>query len=91
MFLLGTKIDLVDTGKKDRKVEEEEVKSNCAQKGLEWGGEISNKDSSKEDFEELIKTFVKIIYKKIGNKKEKQTSANILKYEKKKKRNHNCC
>ena len=91
MFLLGTKIDLVDTGKKDRKVEEEEVKNNCKQNGLEWGGEISNKESSKEDFEKLISRFVKIIYKKIGNKKEKQTSANILKYEKKKKRNHNCC
>ena len=72
-------------------MEKEEVINNCKQNGLEWGAEISNKESSKEDFEELIKTFVKIIYKKIGNKKEKQNSANILKYEKKKKRNHNCC
>ena len=50
MFLLGTKIDLVTTGKKERKIEEDDAILKCEKESLEWGGEISNKEFSVEKF-----------------------------------------
>ena len=91
MFLLGTKIDLVTTGKKERKIEEDDAILKCEKESLEWGGEISNKEFSVEKFKEIITEFIKIIYKKKGNKKEKQNSMGITKYKKKEKRRQRFC
>ena len=91
MFLLGTKIDLVTTGKKERKIEEDDAILKCEKESLEWGGEISNKEFSVEKFKEIITEFIKIIYKKKGTKKEKQNSMGITKYKKKEKRRQRFC
>ena len=91
MFLLGTKIDLVTSGKKEREVNKEDAESKCKENKLEWGGEISNKECTEEQFKEMVAGFIKIIYKKNGDKKEKQNSLDIAKFKKKEKRRQGCC
>ena len=63
---MGTKIDLVESKKKVREVEEEEAKNKCKEFKIEWGGECSNKTFSEEKFKEIFKEYVQTIYKKIG-------------------------
>jgi small GTP-binding protein len=78
IFLMGTKIDLVESQKKEREVEEEEAKNKCKEFKIEWGGECSNKTFSDEKFKEIFKEYVQIIYKKIGFRKVvKQQSVNL--------------
>jgi small GTP-binding protein len=78
IFLMGTKIDLVESQKKPREVEEEEAKNKCKQFKIEWGGECSNKTFSDEKFKEIFKEYVQIIYKKIGFRKVvKQQTVNL--------------
>ena len=69
IFLMGTKIDLVESQKREREVGEEEAKNKCKEFNIEWGGECSNKTFSDEKFKEIFKEFVQIIYKKIGFRK----------------------
>lgn len=69
IFLMGTKIDLVENQKKPRQVEEEEAKNKCKEFKIEWGGECSNKTFSEEKFKEIFKEYVQTIYKKIGFRK----------------------
>ena len=69
MFLLGTKIDLVTSGKKEREVNKEDAESKCKENKLEWGGEISNKECTEEEFKEKVAGFIKIIYKKMEIKR----------------------
>ena len=68
IFLIGTKIDLIEKGKRLREVELSEAKSKCEEFGLYWGGECSNKEFTTEKYKEIFKSFVKIIYSKIGDK-----------------------
>ena len=78
IFLMGTKIDLVESQKKARQVGEEEAKNKCKEFKIEWGGECSNKTFSDEKFKEIFKEYVQIIYKKIGFRKVvKQQSVNL--------------
>ena len=91
IFLLGTKIDLVQSGSKGREVEEEEATAKCQEFGLEWGGECSNKDFTEEQYKELFKEFIKILYSKIGFKKFVQQSMVKLENKKKKKKNNCNC
>ena len=75
---MGTKIDLVESQKKEREVEEEEAKNKCKEYKIEWGGECSNKTFSDEKFKEIFKEYVQIIYKKIGFRKVvKQQTVNL--------------
>ena len=78
IFLMGTKIDLVESQKKARQVGEEEAKNKCKEFKIEWGGECSNKTFSEEKFKEIFKEYVQIIYKKIGFRKVvKQQTVNL--------------
>ena len=89
VLLLGSKIDLVESGKKEREVDIEDAKSKCDDFKLEWGGECSNKDFTQEKYIEIFKDFVKIIYKRVGAKEFKQ-QASIKLEIKPKKRQNNC-
>ena len=66
---MGTKIDLVESGKKPRAVTLEEAMSKCQENGLNWGGECSNKDFSQDKFKEIIKGYIQIIHQKLGHKR----------------------
>ena len=91
IFLIGTKIDMVESGKKERQVETDEATSKCEEYRLEWGGECSNKDFTEEQYKEIFKGFVKKLYKKIGYKI--VTSQSVVKLENQppKKRNNSQC
>lgn len=69
IFLMGTKIDLIESGKRNREVTIEEAKDKCEKYSLEWGGECSNKEFSEEKYKDIFKGFMQILYKKIGYKK----------------------
>ena len=85
VFLMGTKLDLVDSGIKERQVEEDEAQAKCEENNIEWGGECSNKDFTEEQFKEIFAGFVKIIHKKMGNKPKQQESVKLANFKKKKK------
>ena len=90
ILLIGTKIDMVESGKKERQVETDEAIVKCEDFNLEWGGECSNKDFTDQQYKEIFKKFIQAIYKKIGFKK--FISQNIMKIEKKpEKRNNPQC
>ena len=90
ILLIGTKIDMIESGKKERQVETDEATCKCEEFNLEWGGECSNKDFTDQQYKEIFKKFVQAIYKKIGFKK--FISQNIMKIEKKpEKRNNSQC
>ena len=91
IFLLGTKLDLVQEEKKSREVTIEEAKNKCEEFEMEWGGECSSKDYSEEKYKEIFKEFVKKIYEKIGyNKNDRKTISNLNKSKGKKKLNCGC-
>lgn len=89
IFLIGTKIDLVENDQKEREVELNDAQKKCEEYELEWGGECSNKDFTAEQYIEIFKGFIQIIYKKIGFKKFVQQSMLKLKNKQKKKKS-NC-
>ena len=92
IFLLGTKVDLVNENKKQREVTIEEAQEKCKQFELEWGGECSSKDFSEEQYKEIIKGFVKKIYERIGyNKYMRQTVATLDESNKGKRRGNCAC
>ena len=91
IFLMGTKIDLVESQKKPRQVEEEEAKNKCKEFKIEWGGECSNKTFSEEKFKEIFKEYVQAIYKKIGFRKVVQQQVVSLGTVKKKPHKGECC
>ena len=86
IFLIGTKIDLIENGKKEREVELDEAQSKCEEYNLEWGGECSNIDFTPEQYIEIFKGFIQILYKKIGPKKFVQQSMVKLEPIKRKKK-----
>ena len=89
IFLIGTKIELVENDQKEREVELNDAQKKCEEYELEWGGECSNKDFTAEQYIEIFKGFIQIIYKKIGFKKFVQQSMLKLKNKQKKKKS-NC-
>ena len=61
---MGTKIDLVESGKREREVTEEEAIEMCQKNKVEWGGECSNKEYSLEKLKGIFKGFIQILYDK---------------------------
>ena len=85
VFLLGSKLHLVESGEKEREVKEDEAIELCEENKIEWGGEYKDIDST-EQLQNKIIEFVKIIYKKIGVKKVKDAKIklSLAKFKKKK-------
>ena len=86
IILIGNKLDLVQENESARLIKEEEAKSACEKYKMIWGGEISTKNIKFEELNELIKTYVGLVYDEIGEKKiGKQKVKKIKKYKKKSK------
>ena len=86
VILIGNKLDLVNEGKKDREVSEEEAKKACKKFDLIWGGEQSTKDIDFDELKQLFGEYITEVYYKVGEKKEgKQKAQKIGDYKKKKK------
>lgn len=88
ILLFGNKIDIVTSGEKPREVEEDEAEKQCQDKSIIWGGEISVKDFSVEQLNELLINAWKNHVKKFGLKTEisSQKKMEVAKYVKKKKK-----
>ena len=85
IVLIGNKIDLIGVDGKERCVDEEEAKKKCDEYKLEWGGECSAKTFTDIQLKDLIKEYVKHIYKKVGPKKVTQQVVKKMNQKKKKK------
>ena len=84
IILIGNKIDLIGVDGKERAVTEEEAENMCKEKNLVWGGECSVKDIDYSELEEKFKSYVKLIYDKVGEKKVvKQNIKKMGEYKKK--------
>ena len=85
VFLIGTNLDLVESGLKERKVTEEEAIKKYEEYNMVWGGEISIKEFSQEQLKQIFAGFTKIIYKKIGDKQNQNPIVKLkeIKYVKK--------
>ena len=91
IFLIGTKIDLIETGKKERNVDLEEAINKCKELDVKWGGECSNKEFTEEKYLEIFKGFIKIIYQKVGPKKfRRQSVVKLVPNEKERRSKGNC-
>ena len=90
IILIGNKSDLIGQNGLKREVEEEEAKEISEKYKMLWGGEVSTKNIEFDELMKLFESYVKNIYKKVGDKpNEKQNVKKIGKYEKKK--GNNCC
>ena len=87
IVLIGNKIDLIGVDGKERCVEEDEAKRKCEEFKLEWGGECSAKTFTDIQLKDLIKEYVKHIYKKVGPKKVTQQ---VVKKKNQKKKKKSC-
>lgn len=91
IFLMGSKLDLVDDELKKREVTEEEAIKKCEEYQIEWGGECSSKEFSDDKFKEIFAGFVKIMYKKLGNKETHQESMKLANFKNKRKKKNKIC
>ena len=91
IFLLGTKVDLVEEDNQRREVTIKEAKEKCKELDLEWGGECSSKNFSEEKYKELFKEFVKKIYEKVGYNIVMRQTVSTLESNKGKKKNNCGC
>ena len=90
IILIGNKSDLIGQNGLKREVEEEEAKEISEKYKMLWGGEVSTKNIEFDELMKLFESYVKNIYKKVGDKpNEKQNVKKIGKYTKKK--GNNCC
>ena len=54
IFLMGTKLDLVENDENLRKVSEKEAMDFCDKNNINWYGEVSSKNISKKELEEML-------------------------------------
>ena len=87
IMMLGNKLDLVKEDEKERKVDIEEVKNKFEDKGIILGGEISAKEFTKSQLEDMFKEFTIKLFNKIGKNNVNNQQLEI----RPKKKNKNCC
>ena len=87
IMMLGNKLDLVKEDETERKVDIEEVKNKFEDKGIILGVEISAKEFSKSQLEDMFKEFTIKLFKKIGKNNVNNQQLEI----RPKKKNKNCC
>ena len=83
IILIGNKLDLVINDKNKREVFEKEAIDICQKHKINWGGEKSIKSLTFDELNKLFARYVKDVYKEIGEKKKKQKTKKMGKYEKK--------
>ncbi len=90
IILIGNKTDLIGQSGYKREVEEDEAKEISSHFNMLWGGEQSTKNIEVAELNKLFESYVKNIYKKVGDKpNEKQNIKKIGKYKSKNKKD--CC
>ena len=89
IFLMGTKLDLVENDENLRKVSEKEAMDFCDKNNINWYGEVSSKNISKKELEEMRTKISKQLYEKIGFNKFVRNTLSTL--DKKKANRKKCC
>ena len=89
IFLMGTKLDLVENDENLRKVSEKEEIDFCDKNNINWYGEVSSKNISKKELEEMLTKISKQLYEKIGFNKFVRNTLSTL--DKKKANRKKCC
>ena len=89
VFLIGTKSDLVEKDENLRQVSEKEAMDFCDKNDIIWYGEISSKNISNTELEEMLTKISKQLYEKIGFNKFVRNTLSTL--DKKKANRKKCC
>ena len=89
VFLIGTKSDLVEKDENLRQVSEKEAMDFCDKNNINWYGEVSSKNISKKELEEMLTKISKQLYEKIGFNKFVRNTLSTL--DKKKANRKKCC
>ena len=77
--------------KKTEKFHQKKDKKKSENQGITWGGECSVKEFSADQFNEMIKDYVKKLYNKIGEKKDDIQKSKRLDSFKPRRRGRSCC
>jgi len=86
IILIGNKLDLIEEGLEERRVNEDEAKKICEEYDMKWGGERSIKSIDINELTALYEGYVKEIYKVVGeNSCSKQLLKKGTKHKKQKK------
>ena len=92
IFLMGTKLDIVEQDENLRQVTEKEANDFCAQNNLIWFGECSSKDTTEQEFKDILVKIAKDLYENIGfNKLVRNTLATLERKKTVKKKRHCGC
>ena len=89
VFLIGTKSDLVEKDENLRQVSEKEAMDFCDKNDIIWYGEISSKNISNTELEEMLTKISKQLYEKIGFNKFVRNTLSTL--NEKKMHEKRCC
>ena len=90
IFLMGTKLDLVEKEESMREVTEGEANKLCNENDMIWYGECSNKDFTDENYKKIFEQFAKKMYEVIGYNKIVRDTVSTLKSHKTKKHKKKC-
>ena len=85
IFLMGTKLDLVQQEESMREVTEGEARKFCDENNIVWYGECSSKDFTDEKYKNIFKEFAEELFSVVGyNKFVRETVASLSTHKTKK-------
>ena len=89
-ILIGNKLDLIEENNEKRDVDEVEAKQMCEKYNMVWGGEQSFTKLEPQGCIELLTEYTGEIYKRVGEKTERQNYIKIAKLKNKEKKLFSC-
>jgi len=90
IFLIGTKSDLVEQDETLRQVTEKEANDFCEKNNLIFYGEVSSKDTTEQEFKDMLAKIAKELYENIGFNKLVRNTLATLERKKTVKKRRNC-
>lgn len=90
IFLIGTKSDLVEQDETLRQVTEKEANDFCVKNNLIFYGEVSSKDTTEQEFKDILAKIAKELYENIGFNKLVRNTLATLERKKTVKKRRNC-
>ena len=92
VFLMGTKVDIVENDESKREVTYDEALDFCDKNGVIFKGECSSKNFTDENFKQIFVECAKELYVNVGyNKIERETISTLQKKKTKKEKKHCHC
>lgn len=91
VFMMGTKLDIVEDDQSRREVSEEEAIDFCDKNDIIWAEECSSKKFTLEEFKEIFGKFAKELYEKVGYNKIERNTVSTLDKKKSHNKRHCAC